>query len=388
MTNQDYVGPMPPMNTYDPDGMSPKKKAKFETWYADHIQRGYEFDLHREMEDYCVSDVKLLKAGCQKFQSEFHKEAGFNPIEKCITIASACHRYWRKKLLKPKMIAAEPVQGWHGSRTNQSFKALQWLAWMEHKRRQDHLRLSTEEDLEGDEMMAAAYPDTPVPGISSDFIRHTHNGGEVRIAGCLMDGYDESINTVYKFHGCLWHGCRQCFSNQTQMSNVNPDRSFAELREATKIKEEKIIAAGYSLRVTWECEWDHLVKTDPQLQNFLADLQLVTPLEPRDAFFGGRTNAATLHLDETKGEEIHYVDVTSLYPTVNKYDEYPVGHPTIVTQPEDQDITHYFGLAKVDVLAPRGLYHPQCPHEEEDRVFPWDLVYARTLASSGRRVCD
>ena len=31
MANQDYVGPMPPMDTYDPNGMSPKKKTKFET---------------------------------------------------------------------------------------------------------------------------------------------------------------------------------------------------------------------------------------------------------------------------------------------------------------------------------------------------------------------
>lgn len=31
------------------------------------------------------------------------------------------------------------------------------------------------------------------------------------------------------------------------------------------------------------------------------------------------------------GEEIRYVDVTSLYPTVNKYDVYPVGHTTVLT---------------------------------------------------------
>ena len=164
----------------------------------------------------------------------------------------------------------------------------------------------------------------------------------------------------------------------------------------------------------WECEWDHLVKTDTELQTFLSDLTIVSPLEPQHAFFGGRTNAAPLHhdVDESQGEEIHYVDVTSLYPTVNKYDEYPIGHPTIITHPEDQDVSHYFGLAKVDV--PRGLYHPVLPQRSLDKLtfplcrtcvavvgaFPslfsqrcrtslhWYLVHPRTAGSSRTRVRD
>ena len=76
-------------------------------------------------------------------------------------------------------------------------------------------------------------------------------------------------------------------------------------------------------------------------------------------------------MDESIGEEIQYVDVTSLYPTVNKYDENPIGHPTIITHPEDQDISHYFGLPKVDVLAPRQLYHPVLPHRSLGKLtFP------------------
>ena len=145
------------------------------------------------------------------------------------------------------------------------------------------------------------------------------------------------------------------------------------MREATRAKEEALRAAGYTVVVEWECEWDRRVKQDATLQTFLTDLHLVSPLAPRDAFFGGRTNAATLHyqVDPTVGEQIRYVDVTSLYPTVNKYDEYPVGHPTVLTRPEDQDIGHYFGLAKVDVVAPRGLYHPVLPHRSGGKLtFP------------------
>ena len=35
------------------------------------------------------------------------------------------------------------------------------------------------------------------------------------------------------------------------------------------------------------------------------------PLNPRDAFFGGRTEAVRLYV---KDEELHYYDFTSLYP--------------------------------------------------------------------------
>ena len=35
--NQDYEGPMPPRDTYDPDGMSAKKKAEFKRWYDEKV---------------------------------------------------------------------------------------------------------------------------------------------------------------------------------------------------------------------------------------------------------------------------------------------------------------------------------------------------------------
>ena len=61
---------------------------------------------------------------------------------------------------------------------------------------------------------------------------------------------------------------------------------------------------------------------------------------------------------KVQGEEkIQYIDFTSLYPTVNKYDKYPVGHPTVIYH-DFMDISEYFGLAKVKVLPPRKLYHP------------------------------
>ena len=96
------------------------------------------------------------------------------------------------------------------------------------------------------------------------------------------------------------------------------------------------------------------------VRSFVEGLRFVDPLEPRDVFYGGRTNAIKLyHLaDGEKGEKIHYYDFTSLYPYVNKRGRYPVGHPDIISQPGHTDLSKYFGLAKATVLPPRGLYHP------------------------------
>ena len=85
---------MPPAEMYDPDGMSANKKAEFERWYAQKAAFNYHFVMRREMA-YCESDVKLLKAGCQKFRNEFQQHPEFDPIEKCVTIASACNRRLR-----------------------------------------------------------------------------------------------------------------------------------------------------------------------------------------------------------------------------------------------------------------------------------------------------
>ena len=41
-------------------------------------------------------------------------------------------------------------------------------------------------------------------------------------------------------------------------------------------------------------------------------------------------NASKLKYTFKEGEKGQYVDITSLYPTVNYYDEYLVGHPEVL----------------------------------------------------------
>ena len=240
---------------------------------------------------YCQLDVALLKAGCQAFQQEFERQAEFNPMAKCMTIASACNLYWRQHHLLPDTIAVEPLRGWRGANVNQSLKALQWLYYREES--------------------------LPKEGASANRIRHVLNGGEqsVRVGmdSYFVDGYDPSTRTVYEFHGCLYHGCPLCYHIRGAKHYAVPDHTVEELYRATLNKRLTLLRASYTVMELWECEWDRLVATDESVQRFLCSFDLVPPLEPRGAFFGGRTGAVALHAVAGEGEEIRYVDVMSLY---------------------------------------------------------------------------
>ena len=337
--HQNYVGRIPDLEFYDPDGMMPNKKEELLHWHSEQVRRNVPFNFQHEMIEYCKSDVALLKAGCEAFQQEFQQQAGFNPMETCITIASACNKYWRMHHLEPNTIAVEPLRGWRGAQVNQSLKALQWLYFQESQ--------------------------IPKQGASAERIKHIRNGGEqtVRTASKMyfVDGYDEQTRTVYEFNGCLFHGCRNCYPNRQAKHYCAPDRTVQELYNATEAKRMALLHAGYNVFECWECQWDEQVQTNEAVQQFFNCFDLVAPLNPRDAFYGGRTGAVSLHAVAGEGEEIRYVDITSLYPWVNKNCTYPIGHPTIITQPTDQSLDSYFGIATVDILPPPGLYHPVLP---------------------------
>ena len=135
-----------------------------------------------------------------------------------------------------------------------------------------------------------------------------------------------------------------------------------ELFMATQSRLRHIANAGYKVEVIWKCEYDKLLKEDIEMQTFVKRLNINAPLKPRDAFFGGRTNAVKLKAEATADTQIKYYDVTSLYPWVNKYCEYPFGHPEIILK-DFKDISQYFGQIKCTVVPPKGLYHPVLPYK-------------------------
>ena len=172
-----------------------------------------------------------------------------------------------------------------------------------------------------------------------------------------MDGYCKATNTVYEFQGCFWHGCPKCYNGDTP--NPRNQIDMAELHKRTLAKNKKIQELGYNLVTTYECEltedFKKWSKANPR--------EFVGPLIPRESFFGGRTNVSKLKYDFKEGEKGRYQDYVSLYPTVQFYKRYPVGHPDKITDPNLLKIFNkeWFGLIKCKVEPPRGLYHPVLP---------------------------
>ena len=86
-------------------------------------------------------------------------------------------------------------------------------------------------------------------------------------------------------------------------------------------KKEELRKAGYQVVELWECDYDKRYKEDPDFRSLVdSEFTNLDSLRPRDALFGGRTNSTKLYqeIDESSNEEIKYIDVCSLYPTICK----------------------------------------------------------------------
>ncbi|XP_063965780.1 uncharacterized protein LOC129254369 [Lytechinus pictus] len=343
LENQDHDGPtLPPKKYYDPDGMSTEKRDEFDVWYAHH--QNDNFNLQRELLEYCRSDVQILMEGCMAFRRLFMSVTdNIDPFHN-ITIASACNTVFRTQFLKRNSIGLIPVQGYR-HKDRHSIIALKWLEWVSHNE-----------------------------GIQ---IEHARNGGEHRIGNYKVDGYDSATRTCYEFLGDIWHGCPRCYKRRDLLV-PGSSTTVQEVYDQTMYRINALKKQGYRVITMWECDFAKLRRENKTLQTFLEKLQFRDPLNPRHAFYGGRTNAVKLSHRIQGNERIKYVDVCSLYPWVCKYGKYPLGHPDIITK-DFEDIQRYFGLVKCKVYPPRQLFHPVLPYRNEENKLLFPLC--RTCAN-------
>ncbi|XP_071509045.1 uncharacterized protein [Diadema antillarum] len=336
--NARYRGPFPDTKYYNPGGMSPKVREEFVNWHAAEVASGREFVMEKELHDYCLSDVDILRRCCLKFRTLFKEitvnkamgegDTGIDPFENCITIASACNLVFRRNFLEPYTIAVIPPRG-YCPQDVQSNIAVRWLTYVS---QQEHA-----------------------------YIQHARNEGEVIIGPYKIDGFCRENETIYEFHGCFWHGCPKCYDYNTPCGRSGNRKCMGDLYLETLEKERYIkdILPEFKYVTMWECEWKAFESTlsgnDKKCLKPCPE-----PLNPREAFYGGRTNANCLYYECKEGEKIRYVDFTSLYPSINKYGSYPVGHPEVITSNFD-DMSTYYGLVRCKVLPPRNLLHPVLP---------------------------
>jgi hypothetical protein len=158
-----------------------------------------------------------------------------------------------------------------------------------------------------------------------------------------------------------------------------------DIYDKTVEKSEALREVCSSYEEYWECQFDEMKKNNIAFSNFLKTIDFQEPLNVRDAFFGGRTNCTSFYYQTKEGEKILYMDITSLYPFINKTSTYPIKHPVLIHENFNQnengeyDITEYFGVIKCKILPPRGLYHPVLPQKIRGKLM---FVLCRTCSET------
>ena len=109
--NQSYVGPLPPIENYDPDGMTSKEHQEFVRWYGELKHNDFTFDLQKDIVEYCRSDVDILRRCCLEFKQLMEETCNLDPFKHCITIASTCNRVFRQEFLEEDTIGLIPARG-------------------------------------------------------------------------------------------------------------------------------------------------------------------------------------------------------------------------------------------------------------------------------------
>ena len=112
MAKQRYIGPYFAPETYNPRQMSEKYRKEFSKWYYVKVESGAVFDFRREIEEYCRSDVDILKRGCACFRQELRNVSGLDSFAEVRTIAQACSKVWRKNCMPEDCNAIVPPEGY------------------------------------------------------------------------------------------------------------------------------------------------------------------------------------------------------------------------------------------------------------------------------------
>jgi len=357
--NQNYAGEYPALKYYGYNEMSDynkevknqpnPEKQKLKHWHG--AVKDEQFDFQKEMFYYCLTDVLILVKGCLLYRDLFLKIKNIDPFQ-YLTIAQLCNEIFMSMINNneigiPKTDNFEDVY---------SMKSIQWLESISNTNRIQ--------------------------------IQHAKKGGE-RLINCngtryKVDGfYYDKINKIqhcFEFNGCYFHGCTKCYSREEICKRNN--KSMRELFNKQQEKENDIAnAPGFQLHTIWECEFDKI----KELRNFQLDPEL-NKIKPKDAFYGGRTEPIMLYWSKYNGQDNSkvkaryvdspsattiskgkYVDFVSLYPTVNKYCKYPIGHPAKILSPSVEQYLEndYFGIMKCKILPPKKLHLPVLPYKQE-----------------------
>ena len=141
------------------------------------MSEDYVLDFQKEILEYCLSDIDILRRGIMKLREDFIQLESIDPL-RYITIASVCMTIYRSNYMSKKTIAIVPE---YVKTDTFSKMSIMWLNYVSN-------------------------------GVN---IQHALNGGEKELSigdkTYKVNGFCEETNTIYKFYGCFWNGCPNCY---------------------------------------------------------------------------------------------------------------------------------------------------------------------------------
>ena len=369
---QNYRGPIPALEWYDPETKSTKKRQELIEWHSEQVANKVIFDFNEEMRRYCHMDVTVLRVCMQKFRSMFQnlktldgQDIGCDPFQYITIAAVAFDGIYRRHFLEEKKIMVVPRPG------NDMHSNMQ-IAWLNEVMRTQNIILN--HALNGHRL-----------GAGEMYVQIAeHFRDKQKLKSLKVDGFHWASNTVYEFQGCYYHGCPICFEPDQivpQRKHVFTDKNtgkekYADVRmgdlyQATKQKVERLRQNGFKVVEMWEHDWVRYCKKNKM--NPKGDLPklYLEPLIPREAYFGGRVNCTKMLYKCEGSELLYYMDVTSMYPFVMCAFDFPTGKPDVRTRtgvlPHEHNflpIEELFGLQKCTVIPPKHLYHGVLPERD------------------------
>lgn len=190
----------------------------------------------------------------------------------------------------------------------------------------------------------------------------------------FCEWYDNQTNIIYDFKKELYEYCN---------SDVDILKRSLEIYITDAIKSNGInplscsTIASYCLRV---------YRTNYLEENTIAVLTKEEYEFCKRGFFGGRTEVFKMFqswTDTQIAEGIHgkYVDIQSLYPSVQYFDDLPCGIPEWDNQElyleEEEDVLEYidnhYGYIECDIECPQDLHIPLLPEKKNNKLI-FDLV--------------
>lgn len=98
-------------------------------------------------------------------------------------------------------------------------------------------------------------------------IQHMGNSSQefkIKSTRWKADGYCESTNTIYEYHGDFWHGNPNVYD--PEFFNSVSKRKMKTLYANTLAREQKILELGYNLEIIWESDWKKINKSIKAIQ--------------------------------------------------------------------------------------------------------------------------